>query len=110
GASKLKLFTQFMVENLVVFLLSVPLALIAFSFALPLINYFWNYELEMTDLVDPMNLFIVVLSSSIFLILTALLNYALLFGFLSTERSNQSLKNPIFSGVKRFVLPIQIFI
>lgn len=109
GASKLRLFFQYFAENSIVFMISVPIAFLVYFLLLPVINYSWNYDLQVSDIFDFLNLVCIAIVSSLYLALIATINYILHFSSRKDGRT-QSLNNPIFVGIKRLVLPFQVFI
>lgn len=109
GSSRFQIFYQFVIENSVVFLFSLPIVLLSFYFLLPFINSAWNYKLSMEDLTNPHTIFFILFFLVTYIVLMTVINYRLyLMDGVIQKGSHQ--QKPTFNGITRFLLPFQIFI
>jgi len=109
GSSKKHLFMQSVFDNLLSFIISLPLALLSFAFLLPYLNQEWNYGLSIEYLLNTYLLVSILAIFLFYLIIISLLQYFFHFSKLRTTSTNK-ISNKTFGSVKTFILPAQIFI
>jgi putative ABC transport system permease protein len=108
GASKFALFGQFAIESSLVFLLSVPLSFLGFFYFVPLINSEWNYNLKGSDAFEVTTVSLVLLFVLLYIVFMSLINYRL--HAVEGTDGSQRIKNPSMVGIKKILLPFQLFI
>jgi len=108
GASVFNLFFQFFLESSLVLFISLPLSFIAFFYFVPIINSQWGYNINLSDAFGIMTIEIILLFTLLYILLMSIINYWL--HVQDGEDSSQKIKNPRLIGVKRFLLPFQLFI
>lgn len=109
GSNRYQILYQFMVENSVVFLFSIPIVLASFYSLLPDLNAAWSYKLTMRDIMHPYTITLLLIFITGYIFLMTLVNYRLYLRNGSIHRASRH-QQPAFNGITRFLLPFQIFI